>query len=68
MRRNSNIVILYEQTLEGVEKIYSEFAGFHMSFDELQDLSGEARKNEDYNCLYFDESKKSDGQTCSFAP
>ena len=44
IRNNSNIVILFQQTLKDVEHINSDIAGFGMSYDEYERLSREAWK------------------------
>ena len=36
IRNNSNIIILFQQTLKDVEHIYRDIAGFDMSFDEFK--------------------------------
>ena len=50
IRNNSNIIILFQQTLKDVEHIYRDIAGFDMSYDEFKSLCREAWK-EKYN--YF---------------
>ena len=35
IRNNSNIIILFQQTLKDVEHIYRDFASFDMSYDEF---------------------------------
>ena len=48
IRNNSNIIILFQQTLKDVEHIYRDIAGFDMSYDEFKSLCREAWK-EKYN-------------------
>ena len=50
IRNNSNIIILFQQTLKDVEHIYRDIAGFDMSYDEFKELCREAWK-EKYNYL-----------------
>ena len=50
IRNNSNIIILFQQTLKDVEHIYRDIAGFDMSYDEFKSLCREAWK-EKYNYL-----------------
>ena len=49
-RNNSNIIILFQQTLKDVEHVYRDIAGFDMSYDEFKSLCREAWK-EKYNYL-----------------
>ena len=44
IRNNSNIIILFQQTLKDVEHIYRDIAGFDMSYDEFKSLCREAWK------------------------
>ena len=50
IRNNSNIIILFQQTLKDVEHIYRDIAGFDMSYEEFKELCREAWK-EKYNYL-----------------
>ena len=50
IRNNSNIIILFQQTLKDVEHIYKDIAGFDMSYEEFKNLCREAWK-EKYNYL-----------------
>ena len=50
IRMNSNIIILFRQSLRDVEHIYRDIAGFDMSYDEFKELSREACK-EKHNYL-----------------
>ena len=50
IRNNSSIIILFQQTLKGVIHIYSDIAGFDVSYEELKSLCREAWK-EKYNYL-----------------
>ena len=38
IRNNSNIIILFQQTLKDVEPTYRDFAGFDMSYNEFKNL------------------------------
>ena len=42
IRNNSNIIILFQQTLKDVENIYRDIAGFDMSYHEFKALCREA--------------------------
>ena len=44
IRNNSNIIILFQQTLKDVEHIYRDIAGFDMSYDEFKNFCREAWK------------------------
>ena len=48
IRNNSIIIILFQQTLKGVEHIYRDIAGFDMSYDEFKSLCKEAWRDK-YN-------------------
>ena len=50
IRNNSNIIILFQQTLKDVEHIYRVIAGFDMSNDEFKSLCREAWRD-NYNYL-----------------
>ena len=50
IRNNSNIIILFQQTLKDVEHIYRDIAGFDMSNDEFKSLCREAWRD-NYNYL-----------------
>ena len=50
IRNNSNIIILFQQTLKDVEHIYRDIAGFDMSSDEFKSLCREAWRD-NYNYL-----------------
>ena len=50
IRNNSNLIILFQQTLKDVEHIYSDISGFDMSYDEIKSLCREAWR-EKYNYL-----------------
>ena len=41
-----------------MENVYRDIDEFLMSFDLFKNLCREARKDEDYNCLYINRSKK----------
>ena len=42
IRNNSNIIIIFQQTLKDVEEIYRDIAGFDMSYDEFKSFCREA--------------------------
>ena len=44
IRMNSNIIILFRQSLRDVEHIYRDIAGLDMSYDEFEELCREAWK------------------------
>ena len=48
IRNNSNIIILFQQTLKDVEHSYRDIAGFDMSYDEFKSLCREAWKKYNY--------------------
>ena len=50
IRNNSNIIIVFQQTLKDVEHIYRDIAGFDMSYDEFKSLCKEAWRDK-YNYL-----------------
>ena len=50
IRNNSNIVILFKQTLKDVENLHRDIAGFDMSYDEFKKLCKESWTDE-YNYL-----------------
>ena len=50
IRNNSNIIILFQQTLKNAEHKYRDKAGFDMSYDEFKSLCREAWE-EKYNYL-----------------
>ena len=50
IRNNSNVIILFQQTLKDVEHIYRDIAGFDMSYEEFKGLCREAWK-EKFNYL-----------------
>ena len=60
IRNNSNIIILFQQTLKDVENIYRDFAGFDMSYDEFKSLCREAWK-EKYNYLLINRLEDKNG-------
>ena len=61
IRNNSNIIILFQQTLKGVMHIYSDIAGFDMSYEEFKSLCKEAWK-EKYNYLEINRLEDKDGK------
>ena len=50
IENNSNVMILFLQTLKDIEHIYRDIAGFDMSYDEFKELCREAWK-EKYKLL-----------------
>ena len=44
IRNNSNIIILFQQTLKDVERIYRDIVGFDMSYDEFKELCTDSWK------------------------
>ena len=59
IRNNSNIIILFQQTLKDVENLYRDIAGFDMSYDEFKMLCREAwRDKYDYLEINRMENKK----------
>ena len=61
IRNNSNIIILFQQTLKGVMHIYSDIAGFDMSYEEFKSLCKEAWK-EKYNYLEINRLEDKNGK------
>ena len=61
IRNNSNIIILFQQTLKDVEYIYKDIAGFDMSYDEFKSLCREAWR-EKYNCLLINRLEDKNGK------
>ena len=67
IRNNSNIIILFQQTLKEVEHIHRDIAGFDMSYDEFKELCREAWK-EKYNYLLINRLEDKNGtkyQVCN---
>ena len=60
IRNNSNIIILFQQTLKDVEHIYRDIAGFDMSNDEFKSLCREAWRD-DYNYLIINRLEDKNG-------
>ena len=66
LRKNSNKIIRFNQTLKDIEHIYRDFSGYDMSYDEFEDL---CRKSwdEEYNYLCIDRCKKRyQGRYCTY--
>ena len=59
IRKNSNKIILFIQTLNVIERLYRDVAGYDIGYDEYKEL---CRKSwdEDYNYLCIDRYKKRD--------
>ena len=67
IRINSNIIILFQQTIEDVKHIYRDVAGFDMSYEEFKSLCREAWK-EKYNYLeinMFEDKKGKKYKICN---
>ena len=60
IRNNSNIIILFHQTLNDVEHIYRDIAGFDMSYDEFKELC-RAVWEEKHNYLRINRLEDKDG-------
>ena len=60
IRNNSNIIILFQQTLKDVEHIYRDIAGFDMSIDEFKSLCREAWRDP-YNYLLINRLEDKNG-------
>ena len=64
IRKNSNKIILFNQTLKDIEHIYRDVAGYDMKYDEFKELCRKSRE-EGYKYLYIERSKKRDqGKFC----
>ena len=61
IRNNSNIIILFQQTLKDVQHIYTDRAGFDMSYDEFKSLCREAWR-ERYNYLLINRLEDKNGK------
>ena len=60
IRNNSNIIILFQQTLKDVEHIYRDIAGFDMSYDDFKRLCKEAWRDK-YNYLLINRLEDKNG-------
>ena len=60
IRNNSNIIILFQQTLKDVQHIYTDIAGFDMSYDEFKHLCKEAWRDK-YNYLIINRLEDKNG-------
>ena len=60
IRNNSNIIIVFQQTLKDVEHIYRDIAGFDMSNDEFKSLCREAWRD-NYNYLLINRLEDKNG-------
>ena len=60
VRNNSNIIILFQQTLKDVEHIHRDIAGFDMSYEEFRSLCREAW-NEKFNYLIINRLEDKNG-------
>ena len=61
IRNNSNIIILFQQTLKDVQHIYTDIAGFDMSYDEFKSLCKEAWRDK-YNYLIINRLEDKNGK------
>ena len=61
IRNNSNIIILFQQTLKDVQPLYRDIAGFDMSYDEFKRLCREVWK-EKYNYLLINRQEDKNGK------
>ena len=59
IRKNSNKIILFIQTLKDIEQKYRDVAGYDMNYRERKELCRKSWEGE-YNYLYIDRSKKRD--------
>ena len=60
VRNNSNIIILFQQTLKDVEHIHRDISGFDMSYEEFKSLCREAW-NENFNYLLINRLEDKNG-------
>ena len=60
VRNNSNIIILFQQTLKDVEHIHRDISGFDMSYEEFKSLCREAW-NEKFNYLLINRLEDKNG-------
>ena len=61
IRNNSNIIILFQQTLKDVQHINTDIAGFDMSYDEFKSLCKEAWRDK-YNYLLINRLEDKNGK------
>ena len=64
MRKNSSKITPFKQTLEDLQNVHRDTAGFDMKYDEFKGLSRGTWKVEDYIHLQFDKSEKRLGKHC----
>ena len=48
-------MLILDQILQDVENICRDNAGLDLNYGKIKDYSGEAGKNEEYNCLDIDQ-------------
>ena len=60
IRNDSNFIILIQQTLKDVQHIYTDIAGFDMSYDEFKNLCKEAWRDK-YNYLLINRLEDKNG-------
>ena len=66
IRNNSDILILFKQTLRDVQSMYYDIGAYDMKYDEFQEMCHEAW-DEKYNYLCIDMTKnKNEGEYCIF--
>ena len=66
IRNNSDRLILFKQTLRGVQSMYYDIGAFDMNYDEFKQMCHKAW-DEKYNYLYIDVTKnKNDGKNRIF--
>ena len=63
IRNNSHVIILFQQTLKDVQHIYTDIAGFDMSYDEFKSLCKEAWRDK-YNYLLINRLEDKNGSKC----
>ena len=61
IRNNSNVIVLFQQTLKDMQHIYTDIAGFDMSYDEFKELCREAWR-ERYNYLLINRLEDKNGK------
>ena len=66
IRNNSDILILFKQTLRDVQSMYYDIGAYDMKYDEFKEMCHKAW-NEEYNYLCIDMTKnKNEGKYCIF--
>ena len=62
---NSDILILFKQTLRDVQSMYYDIGAYDMKYDEFKEMCHKAW-NEKFNYLCIDRTKKNDGKYLIF--